>query len=208
MRQRMNHLLMILCMAVCVVTLAACGSRTPEAEPVPERIELGMKSGAENYLKQFDRYDDAALESDLKRMQKQKNQVMESALLAWKKDREDLGKLITVLSEEVTRVDEDSYQVTLVAEFEQRNLEFFLTAEETADNSYSTGTALIPTGLTFHPVYTMGERLFRAFMNMILGMGTVFFVLLFISFLISRLNVVNTLAEKRKAKKEMRQPGE
>ena len=62
MRQRMNHLLMILCMAVCVVTLAACGSRTPEAEPVPERIELGMKSGAENYLKQFDRYDDAALE--------------------------------------------------------------------------------------------------------------------------------------------------
>lgn len=208
MRQRMKHLLMMLCMAVCVLALAACGSRTPEKEAVPQRIELGMKSGAENYLRQFDRYDDAALESDLKRMQKQKNTVMESALLAWKNDKKDLGKMISVLSEEVTRVDEDSYQVTLVAEFEKRNLEFVLTAEETADRSYSSGTSLIPTGLTFHPLYTMGERLFRAFMNMLLGMGTVFFVLLFISFLISRLKAVNTLAEKWKAKKETGQPGE
>lgn len=208
MRQRMKHLLMILCMAVCVLTLAACGSQTPEEEPVPERIELGMKSGAENYLRQFDRYDDAALESDLTRMRKQKNTMMESALLAWKTDKQDLGKLRSVISEEVIRVDEDSYQVTLVAEFEQRNLEFILTAEETADSSYSSGTALIPTGLTFYPVYTMGEKLSRAFMNMLLGMGTVFFVLFLISFLISRLKIVNTLAETWKVKKEAGQPGE
>ena len=208
MRQRMKHLLMMLCMAVCVLTLAACGSRTSKEEPVPERIELGMKSGAENYVRQFDRYDDAALESDLKRMRKQKNTVMESALLAWKTDRKDLGAMISVLSEEVVRVDEDSYQVTLIAAFEKRNLEFILTAEEMADTSYSSGTSLVPTGLTFHPVYTIGEKLTRAFFNMLLGMGTVFCVLLFMSFVISRLPLVNTLAEKLRPKKETGHPEE
>lgn len=207
MKQKIIKLLLLFCMTVCFFALTACGNKTA-AEPIPESIELGMKSGARNYLTQFDSYDDATLADELKRTQRQKNTIMESAILSWQSCRDDLGRLVEIRSEEVERVDEDSYQVTLQAEFERRQLEFILTAEETADAGYAGGAALVPTELLFHPDYTMGEKLTKAAMNTVLGMGTVFSVLIFISVLIGQLKHVNQLEASLKARKEAKESGQ
>lgn len=203
MRQSTRRMVLLFCMMVCVFTmmLSGCGSR-PQDTLIPESIAAGMKTGARNYLTQFDSYDDTALQDELSRMQRQKNTVMESAILSWQSCRADLGKLAAILSEEVERVSDNTYQVTVLASFEKRELEFVLTAEELEDAGYTGGAALVPTELSFYPKYTMGEKLARAALNSLLGMGTVFIVLLLISILIGRLEKVNRLAEKLKAGKE------
>lgn len=167
----------------------------------PETIVSTMKTGAENYLKEFDSYDDETLATTLKRVQKQKNTVMESAITSWQSSKADLGRLVSVLSEDVERVDEETYKITVRASYEQRELDFVLTAEEVVSDNYG-GTSLAATEMVFTPIFTTGEKLERAAMNTLMGMGTVFLVLIFISFIIASLKNVNTLEANFKAKQE------
>ena len=201
MKQNIKKVLLVLCMAVCFFALTACSGSKKESEPVPETIVSTMKTGAENYLKEFDSYDDEALATTLKRVQKQKNTVMESAISSWQSSKPDLGRLVSILSEDVERVSEDSYKVTVRASYEKRELEFSLTAEEVVSDNYG-GTSLAATEMVFTPIFTTGEKLERAAMNTLMGMGTVFLVLIFISFIIASLKNVNTLEANYKAKKE------
>ena len=143
MKQNIKKVLLVLCMAVCFFALTACSGSKKESEPVPETIVSTMKTGAENYLKEFDSYDDETLATTLKRVQKQKNTVMESAITSWQSSKADLGRLVSVLSEDVERVDEETYKITVRASYEQRELDFVLTAEEVVSDNYGgAGTAL------------------------------------------------------------------
>lgn len=201
MKQNIKKVLLVLCMAVCFFALTACSGSTKESEPVPETIVSTMKTGAENYLKEFDSYDDETLATTLKRVQKQKNTVMESAITSWQSSKADLGRLVSVLSEDVERVDEETYKITVRASYEKRELDFVLTAEEVVSDNYG-GTSLAATEMVFTPIFTTGEKLERAAMNTLMGMGTVFLVLIFISFIIASLKNVNKLEANFKAKQE------
>ena len=201
MKQNIKKVLLVLCMAVCFFALTACSGSKKESEPVPETIVSTMKTGAENYLKEFDSYDDETLATTLKRVQKQKNTVMESAITSWQSSKADLGRLVSVLSEDVERVDEETYKITVRASYEQRELDFVLTAEEVVSDNYGR-TSLAATEMVFTPIFTTGEKLERAAMNTLMGMGTVFLVLIFISFIIASLKNVNTLEANFKAKQE------
>ena len=119
-----------------------------------------MKTGAENYLKEFDSYDDETLATTLKRVQKQKNTVMESAITSWQSSKADLGRLVSVLSEDVERVDEETYKITVRASYEQRELDFVLTAEEVVSDNYG-GTSLAATEMVFTPIFTTGEDVYK-----------------------------------------------
>lgn len=204
MKQNMKRVLLVLCMAVCFFALTACADSSTESEPVPETIESTMITGAENYLKEFDSYDDETLATILKRVQKQKNTVMEAAITSWQGSKNDLGKMKGVDSYLVERVDEETYRITVTATYEKRNLQFVLVAEEVIGDSYG-GISLAPTEMVFTPIFTTGEKLKRAGMNTLMGMGTVFLVLIFISFIIANLSKVNVLeaklTEKREAKR-------
>ena len=92
-------------------------------------------------------------------------------------------------------------KITVRASYEQRELDFVLTAEEVVSDNYG-GTSLAATEMVFTPIFTTGEKLERAAMNTLMGMGTVFLVLIFISFIIASLKNVNTLEANFKAKQE------
>ena len=81
------------------------------------------------------------------------------------------------------------------AQFEKRNVEFkaFYTMDPQSQN-------LNPVSLTFSPEYTVGENMAKAGMNTLLGMGTVFLVLIFISILISCFKFISVFENKMKAK--------
>lgn len=201
MKQNIKRILLVLCMAVCFFALSACSSTGSEtSEPIPQDIEETMRSGAESYLEQFASYDDAALAEQLKTAQKQKNTVMESAISSWISSKNDLGAMKEIVSVTVERDDEETYTATVVADFEKRGLTFTLSAEETY-SSYGMGTALVPTEMVFVPVYTTGEKLQKAALNTLMGMGTVFLVLIFISIIIASLKNVNKLEASLKARK-------
>ena len=90
--------------------------------------------------------------------------------------------------------------ITVVqASFEKRDLTFSLTAEESV-SSYG-GTSLVPTELSFVVNYSFGEKMEKAALNTLMGMGTVFLVLIFISLIISSFKKVNEIEANVKAKK-------
>lgn len=159
-----------LCVLICLLTVTACKRETP-AEPVPARIEQGMKSGARSYLTQFVSYDDTSLADELERQQQQKNAVMESALRSWMTCREELGTFLEIVSETVERTGERSYQVTLETVFESRHMDFVLMAEEVLKNQESESGMLVPTEISFYPVYQPMERLMNAAGTVGLCMG-------------------------------------
>ena len=55
--------------------------------------------------------------------------------------------------------------------------------------------------ISFSPVYTTGEKMAKAGMNTLMGMGVVFVVLIFISWLISMFKYISVFEAKMKAKK-------
>ncbi len=64
------------------------------------------------------------------------------------------------------------------------------------------------TGISFNPVYTIGENMTRATLNTALGMGTVFTVLVLIMFIISSFKIVYNIqnaAEKKKTSKNIKE---
>lgn len=201
MKQKIKRVLLVLCMAVCFLALSACGKKDDvSSEPIPDSVVEMMRSGAEDFLTQFDEVrSDADIDAITKRMEQQEQMVYAAAWKSWKSVNNDLGAMVSVLSDEVTRLDDKTYQIDARVSYEKRELDFVLTVEYAP---YGNNPAPIATELSFNPVYTTGEKLAKAGMNTLMGMGTVFVVLIFISFIISRFKNINEWEAKMRAKKE------
>ena len=83
------------------------------------------------------------------------------------------------------------YSATVDAAFEKRNLEFSITTDLKLTKI---------TGVAFVPEYTLGERMEKAVFNTLMGMGTVFLVLIFISLLIGGFQYIGKFESKMKGK--------
>lgn len=107
---------------------------------------------------------------------------------AWNSGVEECGAYV---SHEDFEVEESAKSIMLVAEakYEDRNAE--ITFEFTKDEEMKSFTAAAK--------YSMGEIMKKAGLNTLLGMGTVFAVLIFISFIISLFGLIGK-NEERKAK--------
>ena len=214
MKQNIKRLLLLLSMITCFFVLSGC-AKTEDAgsEEVTADIEETLMNGSRQYLATFAAYSDEELEEQIKQAEKAENTVISTALSSWKSVKEDLGKLqVDEMGAPLIQTDEetgepavtvqaegeDTYQIEMTAVYEQRTMEFVLTAEA-EDDGYG-GSVLTVTEMTFTPDYSIGEKLQKAFLNMLMGMGTVFVVLLFISFIISRLKMVNSWGMKKEDK--------
>lgn len=121
-------------------------------------------------------------------------------------------------------IEEDGANVraTIIAVYEDRNAEMsFVYEAAPAQTSVdeTTGQIIVPfqiAELTVSPIYTFGEKMAKAGMNTLMGMGTVFVILIFISVIIAQFekiskvimaasdkvsNIVVNMKEKRAAKK-------
>lgn len=214
MKQNMKRLLLLLSMITCFFVLSGCAKTEDSgSEEVTAEMEETLVNGSRQYLAAFAAYSDEELEEQIKQAEKAENTVISTALSSWKSVKEDLGSLqVDEMGAPLIQTDEktgkpavtvqaegeDIYQVELTAVYEQRTMEFVLTAEA-EDDGYG-GSVLTVTEMTFTPDYSIGEKLQKAFLNMLMGMGTVFVVLLFISFIISRLKIVNSWGAKKEDK--------
>lgn len=110
----------------------------------------------------------------------------------WIKTRSDLGSLVS-LNEGTIQLSDDTgtlCMVTVKATYEKRDCTFELTFDE--DYNFTSGA--------INPTYTTGEKLEKALLNTVIGMGTCFVVLIFISFIISLLKYVNVIGDKLSGK--------
>ena len=196
MKQRIRKIWLALCMAVCLFALAGCSAAVDTAETIDPQIEMAMQSGSQQYLDLFNQMDDASIEQALATSVKNKDTVMENALKSWDSVKDDLGAFVSSETAVVTKSD-DGYVARMNTVYEKRNMEFTLIADEDL-NKVET--------ISFSPVYTTGEKMAKAGMNTLMGMGVVFVVLIFISWLISMFKYISVFEAKMKAKKAAAAP--
>ena len=191
MKQRIRRIWLALCMAVCLFALAGCSAAADTAETIDPQIEMAMQSGSQQYLDLFNQMDDASIEQALATSVKNKDTVMENALKSWDSIKDDLGAFVSSETAVVTKGD-DGYIARMNTVYEKRAMEFTLIADEDLSKVET---------ISFSPVYTTGEKMAKAGMNTLMGMGVVFVVLIFISWLISMFKYISVFEAKMKAKK-------
>ena len=196
MKQRIRKIWLALCMAVCLFALAGCSAAADTAETIDPQIEMAMQSGSQQYLDLFNQMDDASIEQALATSVKNKDTVMENALKSWDSIKDDLGAFVSSETAVVTKSD-DGYVARMNTVYEKRAMEFTLIADEDLSKVET---------ISFSPVYTTGEKMAKAGMNTLMGMGVVFVVLIFISWLISMFKYINVFEAKMKAKKAAAAP--
>ena len=116
----------------------------------------------------------------------------ESAMTAWDSVREELGDLKETGSAEIEFSD-DQYTATVPAEFEKEDAEFIYVFDKN----------LTPTSMSVDVKYSFATTMKNAALNTLMGLGTVFVILVMLIFLISLFQFIpGSGAQQEKAKKK------
>lgn len=195
MKKRLSF---ILCVLLAVFSLSACGGNSQveyDAQTLEQATEVLIEycAGAdEETISQWQSMSDFQLEYQL--MQSGLPFTPDGflgALEAWPAAVEECGAYMGHGDFEIT-ADGDEINVTTTGEFEDRNAEILVTYD--ADSRLDS--------LSVSAEYGVGEILQKSGMNTILGMGTVFVVLIFISIVISLMKYIPALGSMFQKKKE------
>lgn len=114
---------------------------------------------------------------------------------SWNSTRGELGALESIGNINIA-VNKDTGKlctITVDAAYEKNSkvsFEFVINDDFTLENG------------AINPTYTTGQKMTKAVMNTIIGMGTVFIVLIFISFIIGLFKYISVFENKSKAKNE------
>ncbi len=199
MKQTLKRLLLMVCMAACLFSLTACTSgENADTEAVDEYTEQQLCKSAEGLLHELTSVTEEEADIREKAYQKNDDDMMAGAVASWKSVMKDTGSLQSVNSSHAALSD-DGYVCTLQVSFEKRDAEFKVFYEESKGVAY-------PTSMSISPEYTTKENMAKAGMNTLMGMGTVFAVLIFISLLIGCFKYINVFEGRMKAKKASSAP--
>lgn len=124
--------------------------------------------------------------------------VKDKALQSWKENRETAGQIIGVKGP--VKFSVANGEIVAKQEFVGKNRNIVATATYFYDAENKNKLTLYD--LSFEPVYSTNEKLQSAASNTVLGMGTVFVVLIFISLIISSFNLIPVFKDKFGKKKK------
>ncbi len=131
-------------------------------------------------------------EEDINNYMESGDDFSESAMVAWSGAKGELGELKETGESQVD-VSNDQYTVTVPAEFEKADANFIYVFDENA----------MPISMTVDIQYPMSVNLQRAGLNTLMGLGTVFVMLIFLSFVIYLFRFIPGLVEGKKKKQEV-----
>lgn len=206
-----KYLSYCLVMLICVLSLTGCDAKKtiknigqpkeidyPGESATGEEFEAGMKQLVEN----ISGLDFVNLKANIKQAEKSAEQDKSylpyvDALKSYEGSREELGSFKEV--KKITYVEDrkNLYLATIRTAYAKRDCK--VKVQFTMDDDEP-----VVKSITFDPVYSLKETLTKAGMNTLLGMGTVFSVLILIAFIISLFEIINkieTAAKEREAKK-------
>ena len=203
-KTNLKRFLLLFCMLACVFSMTACGNAQIDTNTAKESVKDNEVAYVENYLKDWAKdmilYLDSnqgeagtdALIADAEagrtlndvnsKMYIVNQQGMNVKTIglynSWNSTKDELGELkesVDVNNINVKVSDETSELCTISVKlkFEKRECTF----EFVINTDYTLESGAI------NPSYTTGEKMGKAGMNTLIGMGTVFVVLIFISFI-------------------------
>lgn len=196
MKKKLSLLGLVL---ILVLSLAGCGSKTSEEQVYDEAV---MEQYANVMISSFSSMSD----EDFAQFQDLSDYQLDYMLMsnglpiasddflsmieAWEAGQDECG---TIESIDAFSMETSNSGASLSAEFKaaERNGEIVFAFDEKMNME----------SLTINAEYSIGEILTKAGLNTVLGMGTVFVVLIFISFIISLFKYIPAIQEKFSKKK-------
>lgn len=117
------------------------------------------------------------------------------AMEAWESSREELGKFKSLGKPKIEAIS-DGYSLKIPGEFSKYEAQFVYLFDETG----------APTSFSIDVQYPMSVLLQRAGMNTLMGMGIVFAMLIFLTFVISMFRFIGQAGEKTQKEEERSVP--
>lgn len=201
MKRKSLKVFAVLLAVVCLFSFSACAEQTeftgPEsfAADVVANFVDSMASNQENLEALMEQYQTSPLNYD--------------SLLNYKNATDEMGVLKSKEITSVTETDDGVYLVRGTADFEKGQMSIGMelgVVEDTVNRVTGEVTYAISDAkaLTLDRIKTTGEKLENAALNTLLGMGTVFIVLVLIAVIIYLFSYINKyetkMAERRAAK--------
>lgn len=183
MKKIMKRLSIACMMLVLALGLTACSKEEVEESTVDTYIVETLESTVQNVMTTLPALSDEEVQNFLN----SGDAFTVAATNAWLDNKEELGGFVEIVSSTADYdEEEEKYTLHTDAAFEQKNATIAMTFD-------ATGT---PTYMTVEVQYTLAEEMGQAGLNTIMGIGIVFLVLLFLSFLISLFKYIGVVVEK------------
>lgn len=171
---------------LCAAVLMISGAAAVYAEgKVDDAVKATLVTTAEGLTDAIIAFEDEQVESYLK----SGDEFTVSAMTAWKSSKAELGaKTDEEAGETEFSYSNDQYTVSVPRTFEEADANFVFLFDATG----------VPTSMSVDVQYPLSVTLQRAGLNTLMGIGTVFLMLVFLSFIISLFKYVPALVEGRK----------
>nr|WP_168171697.1 OadG family transporter subunit [Oribacterium sp. C9] len=194
MKQWFRKAALCLALVFSVITLAACGSTNKETvQPLDPTIKGQLEKQAMQYAENsIYSLSEETIQEQIDYAYKIKDAITYNGLTNYKNDLDRLGAFVSVDNAEASKT-EEGYQIVINSTFEKRALKLTLGINEMSGST---------TEMTFEPIYSTPELMGDAAGNLVVGMGTVFAVLIFIAWIISLFKYISVFEKKMKDKKD------
>ena len=179
----MKKLLAILGMVTCMAGLTACGQTATETQLLPETQAIEEGKYIVESLNQM--YLQGVTENDVE------DAIAAASLKSWIAAQEEMGDYVGVL-ETSADISAEEAVISIVVDGTSHDA----TVEIVVDKDLNL------TSVTTTVIKTLGEMMINAALNTLIGMGTVFVVLILISLLISLFGIIPKIQAAMSKKKE------
>ena len=184
MKRKLKSLLVIIC--ALAMTFAMSESAFAAGDAVTEEEAANYKAAAESLISQIAGFSDEDIEMYLA----QNDEFTTNVLTSWKGVRDELGAYSSIVSQEVEK-DGNTVTVTTVAQFEKAKADVVMILD-LQQQAY--------TSMTYNVNYPMSVNMQRAGLNTLMGLGIVFLMLLFLSFVIGLFRYISKVQESMEKK--------
>lgn len=187
MNRKLKSLLAMVCVLALTLAMSVCAFA---ADTVTEDEAANYKSAAETLISQIAGFSDEEIENYLAQDDAFTTATMES----WKSVKDELGAYSSIVSQDVEK-DGDVVTISTVAQFEKAKADVVLMLD-LGQQMY--------TSMTYSVQYSLAANMQRAGMNTLMGIGIVFLMLLFLSFVIGLFKYIEKFQSvgKKKAAEE------
>lgn len=200
MKQTWKKIAGLMLASVCAFSLAACGSQeeTGGFQRITDEMAENCITVSQQAVESLSSFD----ESQLDQMENSRDDFTRYAVEEWKDATETMGAYVSMgeASLEVD-TDENTVTVSIPADFEKE--EGTLTFVYNYNKDYD---QMVPAYMTVEEQETIGGNLRSAGINTIMGVGTVFVILLFLVFVISLFIFVGKAENVQKKETEKKAP--
>lgn len=187
MKKIMKRLSIVCMMLVLALGLTACSKEEAEESTVDSYVAEALETTVQNVMTTLPELSEEEIQNFLD----SGDAFTVAATNAWLDNKDELGGFVEIVSSTADYDEEEGkYTLHSDAAFEQKNATIAMTFDATG----------APTYMTVEVQYTLAEEMGQAGMNTIMGIGIVFLVLLFLSFLISLFKYIGVVVEKMNKK--------